>query len=235
VALDLVEAHRVLRDPATLRRAQRLFEFVEHGWDRESRHPCPGGVFWTRAAGVSHRNTVSTANGAVLALALYRETGSRHYLRWAQTMYEWVHRCMAAPNGLFWDHIDLKGRVDATHWSYNQGIVITADTALYQITHDRRFLRAAEAVADAALDWFEDAADTEPPEFMSVFYRSLLRLQAEDPDRNYFTAAQAYADTAWGRYRVGRTALFSFGKAPDLLGQSAMVQLLADLAIFGRR
>ena len=234
VALDLVEVHRAIGDRGTLLRARRLFEFVERGWDREPRHPCPGGVFWTRAAGVNHRNTVSTANGAVLALALYEATGARHYLRWAQTMYEWVHRCMAAPNGLFWDHIDLKGRVDATHWSYNQGLVIAADTALYQITHDARFLRAAEAVADAALGWFEDSADSEPPEFMSVFYRSLLRLQAEDPGRDYFTAAQAYADAAWARYRVRKTALFSFGGRPDLLGQGAMVQLFADLATFGR-
>jgi hypothetical protein len=35
-------------------------------------------------------------------------------------MLNWLDRCMLAPNGLYWDHIDANGVVDFTQWSYNQ-------------------------------------------------------------------------------------------------------------------
>src|SRR5947209_1996059 len=87
---DLARAYDVLRDPAYLRRAEQIFELVRGGWDSDPHDACPGGVWWTRDPANRDRNTVSTANGALLALALYRETGSAAYLRSAQTMLAWV-------------------------------------------------------------------------------------------------------------------------------------------------
>ena len=65
------------------------------------------------------RNTVSTANGAVIGLRLYEVTRNTAYLTWAKTMLGWLDRCMLTPNGLYWDHIDLSGRVNTAQWSYN--------------------------------------------------------------------------------------------------------------------
>jgi uncharacterized protein YyaL (SSP411 family) len=232
IGRDLLAAHRVLGGRALVRRARRLFLLVERGWDRNRSHPCPGGVFWSRSGRIADRNTVSTANGAALALALYRETHSRHYLRWAGWMYGWVYRCMAAPNELFWDHIDLSGNLDTTHWSYNQGLMILTGTMLYEATGNERFLVAAERVADAAVDAFAGEEATEPPEFMALFLRSLLVLDTAAPARQDAAVAQAYADTVWSRYRDPATGLFRFDprKPPRLLEQAAMVQLYAALA-----
>jgi hypothetical protein len=74
VALDLVRAYRLLGDVSLLSRAQDLFAFVSAGWDRDTTHACPGGVFWTPDAPNADRNTVTTANGALLALELYQAT-----------------------------------------------------------------------------------------------------------------------------------------------------------------
>src|SRR5438094_130766 len=82
---------------------------------------------------------------------LHALTQRARLLQWSQRMLNWLDRCMLAPNGLYWDHIDANGVVDYTHWSYNQGSLIGADVLLYRQTHDADALARAEALADATL------------------------------------------------------------------------------------
>src|SRR5262249_11886120 len=138
-------------------------------WDASPAHPCSGGVFWTAAAGNRDRNTVTTANGALVALRLYAATGRQAYRVWARRMAAWLDRCLLSPDGLYWDHIALDGTVDRAEWSYNQGAVIGIDTELYLTTHDRAALARAEQLADAALASFSSRWAAEPPEFAAIF------------------------------------------------------------------
>jgi hypothetical protein len=232
IGIDLVAAHRLLGRPQALARASRLFRLVVSGWDARSDHACPGGVFWARAERPDHRNTVSTANGALLGLLLYRETRGAGYLRWATRMYAWVYRCLGAPNGLFWDHLDSQGRVEPTQWSYNQGAMIAAGALLYEATGDVAYLRRAEAVADAAAGRFAATLDQEPPYFLAIFFDDLLLLDLLDPARSYVDLVRAYADRIWVERRDPRTGLFRFapGQPGQLLQQAAIVRIYAWLA-----
>src|SRR5437763_15400592 len=80
--------------------AARIFRLVVSGWDGDSSHACPGGVFLTTASGVTDRNAVTTAGGSFLALRLYGETRRPVYLAWGRRMYYWTTACLLAPNGL---------------------------------------------------------------------------------------------------------------------------------------
>jgi uncharacterized protein YyaL (SSP411 family) len=233
IALDLLAWHDRTGDARSLALARQLFELVVTAWDDDASHPCPGGVFWTTATANDDRNTVTTATGALVAMRLAEETGDWGYVAWAHLMLDWVERCMTAPDGLLWDHIDLGGGVDETHWSYTQGTAIGAYVLLYRLKRDVAALRRADELAAKSLAHFDsDPRGKEPPFFLAIFFRNLLALDRVEHRHRYRQAAQAYADSVWSELRDRRTGLFSFrGAGPErLLEQAAVVQLYASLA-----
>jgi hypothetical protein len=235
IAQDFLDADAAWGDPAARARALTIFTEVVKAWDANAAHPCPGGVQWTTATGNDDRNTVTTANGAILGLRLYTLERNPALLYWSRRMLDWLDRCMLAPNGLYWDHIDADGVVDETQWSYNQGSLVGALVLLYKATNDPLALARAELVAHNALAYFDPTRLAgEPPEFAAIFFRNLLSLAAVDHDPVYLDAAGAYATQAWTQLRDSRTGLYSFGGPTRLLEQAALVQLYAALATAGR-
>jgi hypothetical protein len=227
IAQDLLDWNDYRRDPASVAQAAAIFAGVVNAWDSDDTAPCAGGVYWTTASDVRDRNTVSTANGALVGLRLYALTHRPVFLYWSRRMLEWVNACMLAPNGLYWDHVAADGTVDRREWSYNQGSPIAAYLLLYQTTGDRSALARAEQLADGTLSAFSGRWPAEPPEFAAIFFRHVLELAEVDGRTQYVAAAQAYADAAWETLRDPQTGLFSTG----LLGQAAFVQLYAHLAL----
>src|SRR5579862_3395397 len=234
LAEDFLDWNTVSGDSVSLQRAAAIFAAVVDAWDDVPTHPCSGGVFWTTASGNHDRNTVSTANGAVIGLRLYQATHNASYLTWSQTMLAWLDRCMLAPNGLYWDHIDLKGHVNTAQWSYNQGSVIAADVLLYRTTGDPTVLGRAEQLADSSIAYFNTRwKHGEPPEFAALFFRGLLTLADTDGRADYVAAAEQYADDSWSKERDSRTGLFRYSGKPSLLQQAGLGQLYAALAARG--
>jgi len=177
-----------------------------------------GGVPWTTTPGEPSRNTVSTANAAVLGLRLYLLDPQAAFLQSSTRMLSWLDECLLAPNGLFWDSIGTDGTVDRSEWSYNQGSVMEAYRLLYVATGNPSDLARAELVADSTLAAFSSRWSAEPAEFAVIFFRRLLDLAALDGRADYVAAAQAYADRLWRQ------------RPHSLLQQAAVVQLYAALA-----
>jgi Glycosyl hydrolase family 76 len=73
------------------------------------------------------------------------------------------------PDALFHDHLDLEGNVDARIWSYNQGVPVSVNALLFEITGRRRYLDEAVRIADAATAYFAEyegdqtRLDKQPP------------------------------------------------------------------------
>jgi Glycosyl hydrolase family 76 len=234
IALELLRWYDLRSSPRALAIAKRLFTLVVSAWDSDQTHACPGGVFWTTEPGNRDRNTVTTATGALLGLELYLRTHNETQLSWARRMLAWVSTCMLAPDGLLWDHLELDGTRDETHWSYNQGTAIGANVLLYRLTGDKAALELAEALAEASLGYFHQTPDgNEPPFFLAIWFRNLLALESVDGDARYRNALQAYADAVWDQQRDRSTGLFHFrgSRSAKLLEQAAMVQIYAALAV----
>lgn len=234
IGLALVQLYQTTGNVGALTQASQLFDLAVSGWDTDPSHPAPGGVFWSEATWGRTRNTVSTANGAKLGLYLYQATGQPYYFDWAIKMYAWTNQYMLAPNGLFWDHVDIRGNIRTNQWSYNQGAMIGANVLLYRATGDAEYLARAERIADAALDHYGDGGyfNTQPAVFNAIFFKNLLLLHTENSKDRYIQAVQAYADRAWENARDPRTGLFDFRSSRNfrLLDQAAMVQIYACLA-----
>ena len=221
IAQDLLDWDAAHRSPVARQKAAAIFDAVTRAWDGDPRKTCPGGVQWTDARGNDDRNTVSTANGAIVGLRLYALTRNAAYLGWSRRMLGWVERCLHEPDGLYGDHVGGDGRLDRTEWSYNQGSMVEAYRLLFRATGDRADLARAESIADATLAAFHGRWSREPTAFAAIFFRRLIALARIDGRRRYVSAAQAYADHLW---RFPRRQLFD---------QAAVVQVYAALAARG--
>ncbi|GAA1528877.1 glycoside hydrolase family 76 protein [Kribbella lupini] len=233
IGLNLIQHYQRTGDRSSLARAKEIFALVVHGWDNDPAHPCAGGVYWTQAPWSQDRNTISNGPGAELGAHLFLLTRDKSYLTWAQKMYEWARTCMLAPNGLYWDHIDLAGTVEKTQWSYNQGVMLGAGTLLYKATGQKRYLNEAKALANASLAFYgsEDRLWKQPTRFNAIWFKNLLILDSVTHDPRYTQVMKAYSARAWSEVRDPATGLFHFADGPvQLLEQAGMVQIDALLA-----
>jgi hypothetical protein len=218
ISFDFLDWNDLHSNPTAVRKAAGVFGALAAAWSSDPTFACPGGVPWTTAPGYPSRNTVSTANAAVLGLRLYLLSPQPFLLQSSTLMLGWLDECLLAPNGLFWDNIGPNGTVDQTEWSYNQGSVIEAYRLLYLATGNPADLARAESVADTTLAALRSRWSSEPPEFAAIFFRRLLSLAAVDGRTDYVAAAQAYASRLWKQ------------RHHSLLEQAAVVQLYAALA-----
>ena len=232
VGIELARLYELSHSPSLLAGAETIMAFEMAGWQASPELGCPGGVPFSNAAANSERNTVSTAPAAELAVQLYRITHSAQYLQFAEVAYAWVRQCLLQPSALYADHVNRKGVVEPTLWSYNQGTMIGAGTLLYQATGNGAYLNQARQTAAAALAYFTpEKLGSEIPFFPSIYFRNLLYLDALTHEPPGPKIAQAYVDYAWQHLRL-KNDLFVAGSPPSaqLLVQAAIVQIYALLS-----
>jgi hypothetical protein len=225
IALDLLAGYQLFGSQAMLRRAEGVFRFLVSGWDTKAGDACPGGVFWARPPLRQIRTTVSTANAALVAARLYEATGKPTYLAWAQRMYDWVSRCLAAPDGLYYDHINHRGNVSRREYTYNQGAMIAAGVLLARATQQSHYLDQAQATAQAALAHYGASGyKSEPPIFVAIFFSDLNTLRQAVLLPEYQAALRDYL-----RRHVTLGAKGHFGSS--LVFQAAAAQLYSLAAV----
>lgn len=232
VGIELVRLYERSHEASLLEKAEQIMAFVMAGWSTDQKLACPGGVPFSDSPNNTDRNTITDGPAAELGLQLYRLTGDVVYLQFAEQAYEWVRRCLLAPNNLYLDHIRLHGAVDQTLWSYNQGVMIGAGTMLYQATGSGAYLYEARQTAKAALSYFTLARlESENPFFAAVYFRNLMYLDSVTHDPPGPRLAQAYVNNAWMNRRL-KSNLFVFGSPPSsqLLVQAAVAQIYALLS-----
>jgi hypothetical protein len=233
VQLAFAQRYQMTGDAAALSKQQALQQLVLYAWDSDGAHPCPGGNFWTQAGWSHDRNTISNAPGAQAALRLFQATHDASLVTVAKQRYDWVNTCLLAPDGLYWDHLDLAGNVNKTLWSYNQGEMVGAAVLLAQASGDASYLQRAEQLAQAALAFFSAGGRffTQDVIFNAIFFKNLLMLDLVRPDGRYRAALQDYTDALAQAIdpATGLLAFQPYGSIP-LLNQAAYVQLNALLA-----
>jgi predicted alpha-1,6-mannanase (GH76 family) len=239
---DLLQHYLLTEESVALDRAERVFSYIQTGWDTSS--PKPGGVRWVDASFNGDRAANSTGGWAKLGAHLYEATGRRTepYLEWASKAYAWAKEYLLLPGGLYANAIRADGSIDPTLWIYNQGIVIGAGALLHRVTGEAAYRADAERLAAATLAHFgTDAyysgttgAYSGRAIFNAIFFRNLLMLYAVNRDVEYVQKMQVYADAVWvdPALHDRRRGLFRLnGESRDsLLDQAAMVQVYAALS-----
>ena len=232
VGIELARLYRINHDPSALGNAEAIMAFEMAGWQSSPELGCPGGLPFSNSAENTDRNTVTTAPAAELGVQLYRITGNVQYLQFAEMAYEWVRQCLLQPSQLYADHVNRRGVVEPTLWSYNQGTMIGAGTLLFQVTGNAAYLYQARQTAQAARAYFTpERLGAENPFFPSVYFRNLMYLDSVTHDPPGPKIAQAYVDYAWQNLRLSNNQFVAGSPASaQLLVQAAMVQIYALLS-----
>lgn len=114
---------------------QGVFNTQKARWDDDN---CKGGLRWQLfpyQSGYTIKNTISNGGFFQVAARLYRYTGDKQYLDWANKMWDWL-----AGSGLLntntWnvaDSIDVPdcSKVGNAQWSYNYGTLLSGAAYLY--------------------------------------------------------------------------------------------------------
>lgn len=240
---EFVNIYLLTKEEKYLQKAQLIWKFIESGMDDE----LGGGIYWCEQKRKT-KNTCSNAPGSVLALKLFKATQDSAYLNKGKYLYEWVQTHLQdSTDYLYFDHINLEGKVNKAKFAYNSGQMMLSATLLYQLTGEKQYLTEAQNIAKACHDYF--FIDYTPTNgstfklikkgdiwFTAVMLRGFVELYKVDKDKTYLNTFNKSLDFAWEHARDEK-GLFNTDFTGDtcdskrwLLTQAAMVEMYARLA-----
>jgi uncharacterized protein YyaL (SSP411 family) len=156
MVLSLMETYAILKDGGDLELAKRALDYVLSG---ESKR-LGGGIYW-RESDKASKNTCSNGPSIAAAMAVYSVTRDATLLETSERLYAWTKAKLQDPaDGLYWDNVDLSGKVEKTKWSYNTALMITSAKKLYLATEKPGYLADARRMEQAAKQFWlvEDGA-----------------------------------------------------------------------------
>lgn len=206
IALDYCDYYQPTHKPASLEKAVALYQYIYSGWSDE----IGGGIFWCEQQKEA-KHTCSNAPSTVLGVKLYRLTKDAKYLEKAKETYAWTKKHLCDPTDhLYWDNINLKGKVSKEKYAYNSGQMIQAGVLLYEETGDEQYLHDAQQTAAGTDAFFRTKADKKDPTvkvhkdmawFNVILFRGLKALYKIDKNPAYVNAMVENALHAWENYR----------------------------------
>ncbi len=209
-ALAWIAAFDLTGDARYLDAARTIFTHNTAAWD----DTCGGGLWWNTQK--TYKNAITNELFLTLAARLHLRTPGDQagYLAWAQREWEWFSASgLIGPASLINDGLTGACANNAgPTWTYNQGVILGGLGAMFDITGDRAYLQAGEAIANATLSNLVTAPAagtpgilTEPCEaaaggcdgdqvqFKGIFMRNLydLWLRSSQPDHRAFILSNA--------------------------------------------
>lgn len=241
VAIDFCDYYVATKNKEYLNKAIALHDYIYSGWSDD----LGGGIYWCEQKKTS-KNTCSNAPATVLCMKLYNITKDPKYLEQAKETYRWTRDNLRDPSDfVYWDNVNLKGKIGYAKYTYNSGQMIQAGVLLYQATGDKQYLTEAQQTARGTHRHFLKPQPTvrgemlfypSSPWFNVILFRGLKALYLVDKDDTYVKAMIDNADYAW-RYTRDENGLLNndwSGNRKDrfksLLENSCMIELYSEIS-----
>lgn len=210
LGIDFLDLYLHTREKKYLDKSVEIWKFVESGMDDK----LGGGIYWMEQKKES-KNTCSNAPAVVYLMKLYQSTQDKKYLSKAQELYTWTKTHLQDPQDkVYWDNINLDGKIDKAKYPYNSGQMIQAASLLYHATQDAAYLKDAQEAAIGSYNYFFDASkkiksnNAEYPAlkrsnnwFIAVMFRGYVELFFIDKNKEFIDAFRANLDHAWTNMR----------------------------------
>lgn len=243
LGIDFTDIYMQTKQQSYLDKAKMIWKFIESGTDDK----LGGGIYWCEQK-KSGKNTCSNAPGAVYALKLFEATNDSSYFYQGKKLYEWTKKKLQdTEDYLYFDNINMEGKVDKAKYPYNSGQMLQASALLYKLTKNKDYLTDAQNIAKSGYNYFfTDFKTSEGEEFrllkksdvwfIAVMFRGYIELYNLDKNDVYINAFRKNLEYAWTHMRDEK-GLFSTdwtGEKKDdkkwLLTQAAFVEFYGRLA-----
>jgi predicted alpha-1,6-mannanase (GH76 family) len=249
MALALLHAYDVTREPRYLSKARILFSDIQKGWDISCCGSTPGGIWWDKAH--TQKATASNAGPVITACRLYAATREARYLSFARQVYRywWDHMVDPATYQVA-DHLNPDGTKVWWRFTYNEGLMIGAGRALYHATNEATYLADAHRVAGfmvqnevtstrygpVLFDGTNEGCRGDCHQFKGPAFTFLSELNHDSPRSAYRAVLQASVDALWNLARERSLSLFAVDwsgppqSAASVAQESAAAVALSEFA-----
>lgn len=243
LGIDFTNMYLTTKNTTYLDKAKLIWKFILSGMDKKM----GGGIYWCEQKKES-KNTCSNAPGAVYAFKLFEATNDSSYYYKGCELYEWTQKTLQDKSDyLYFDYIDLDGRVSPAKYAYNSGQMMQAAALQYKLTNNPDFLTEARNIASSCYKYFFSDYVAKNGEsfrllkkgdvwFSAIMLRGFIELYHLDKNDTYIKAFNKNLDYAWAHSR-DEHGLFNVdysGENNDpkkwLLTQAAMVEMYARLS-----
>lgn len=228
VGIAALDAYARTGQKTDLELGQAMYDFVMTGYNQD----LGGGVYWKEGS-MSSKNTCSNGPAVLVALQLYQVTKDKALLDTALKIFNWTNDKLQTPAKLYYDNISTKdGSLNKTIFSYNTGTMLEANVYLYGITRDRKYLEAANEMADSSLSFFYgNGKFRDGYWFNAVLLRAYQHLLKYNKDTKYILGFKRCLDYALNHERNSK-GLFTGEKdeVRNLVEHGGMLEILARFA-----
>lgn len=244
LVIDFADAYRITKNKSYLNEAELIWKFVISGWDEKLN----GGIYWCEQ-NKNGKNTCSNAPSVVAATKLYEITNNSQYLETAEKIYSWTkNNLQDTTDFLYFDNINLQGKIDTRKFAYNSGQMLQGASLLYKATKNKSYLTDAQNIAKSAHVYFskETVRDEityrvfykSDPWFITVMMRGYFELYEIDKNTEYIESIKSNMDyiIKYARYQNGLFYKDWTGSKTEkykwLLNQACIVEASSKLSAF---
>ncbi|SMY26153.1 unnamed protein product [Zymoseptoria tritici ST99CH_1A5] len=226
-ALAWIAAYDLTLNPSYLSTAQRIFADMHSVFGTtncsSNTAPAVGGLPWDRKRTYINAitNSLYLSVAAHLAERVTDVPPLYDYLSLAKQQWQWfLASGLLNGENLINDGLNPAcGNNAGTIWSYNQGVLLGALTALSRATGDASYLATASRIADAAIgalapdgvlvEACEPDCGSDGAQFKGVFVRGLAELWRARPEERWRRFLKGNAESVWvnGRDERGELGL----------------------------
>ena len=228
IAITYLDAYRRKPNPKYLKDSKMIYDYMITGMDTVA----GGGLYWKEGE-LDSKNTCSNGPAILVALQLYKITKEKRYLKTAMSVYNWTNKNLQAPDGLFYDAIKIPSlKIDKRLYTYNAGSMLQANSLLYTITKNKKYLIEAQRIAKAAkAHFFKNNRLPLDYWFNAVMLRGYQELYNIDKNKGWIDFFIVDANSIW--LERDEHDFLKKGKHKSLIDQAGMLEIYARLGQIG--
>ena len=227
IGITALDAYERTKKKSDLELGKVIFDFMMGGYDTV----LGGGLYWKETS-KSSKNTCSNGPGVIVALQLYQATKDKSYLDAALKIFNWTNEKLQAPSGLYFDNIRTKdGSISKPMLSYNTGTMLQSNVYLYECTGDKKYLKAANTIADSSLTYFYgNSRFRDDYWFNAVLLRAYQHLLKYNKDMKYIAGFKKCLDNALQNDKNEQGLFKGKSGLKNLVDHGGMLEILARFA-----
>lgn len=227
IGIASLDIYKRTKKKAYLSLGKQMYQFMMTAYDTK----LGGGLYW-RETDFETKNTCSNGPGVLVALKMYELTKQKCYLDTALLIYNWTNEKLQTPEGLYYDNIRTNdGSLGKAIFSYNTGTMLQSNVYLYELTGDKKYLKRANAMADASLAYFyANGKFRDGYWFNAVLLRAYQHLLKYNKDTKYIMGFKKCVDYALKNERNDQGLFAGKDGIQNLVEQGGMLEILARFA-----